>query len=214
MKHIVKDSEPQDFKVWKSLENENWKPTYNDLQNPEKDKIYNSLLSEQGYICCYCERKLIDRDYHIEHFRPQEEHKFPELQLEYKNMLCSCQRNVGKGEPLHCGNSKENWFDNELVSPLDNDCETKFKYTFDGHITPTNAKDKSADITIQKLRLNIDKLIDLRNKAIEPFLDPELTEDELKTFSKKYLIDKNKNGGKFNQFYTTIQYLFTEKKNY
>ncbi|MFC5046030.1 retron system putative HNH endonuclease [Aquimarina hainanensis] len=209
MKHIIKSSEPQEFKDWKSLENENWKPTYNDLQNPEKQKVYNSLLSEQGYICCYCERKLIKSDYHIEHFKPQEDNKFPELQLEYGNMLCSCQRNVGKGEPLHCGNSKGNWFDERLVSPLDDDCETKFKYTFDGHIIPADRKDKFVDITIQKLELNIDKLIDMRNKVIEPFLDPELTEKELSDFVTAYLVDKSNNGGKFNQFYTTIQYLFT-----
>lgn len=208
MKHIVKSSEPQEFKDWKRLENENWKPTYNDLQNPEKQKVYNSLLSEQGYICCYCERKLIKSDYHIEHFKPQEDNKFPELQLEYENMLCSCQRNVGKGEPLHCGNSKGNWFDESLVSPLEKNCESKFGYTHDGYIIAINALDKSADITIQKLGLNKDRLIDMRKMAIEPFLDPELTEKELDNFVRAYLIDKSRNEGKFNEFYTTIQYLF------
>lgn len=44
--------------------------------------------------------------------------------------------------------------------------------------------------------------------VIEPFLDPELTEDELNDFVTAYLVDKDKNEGKFNQFYTTIQYLF------
>jgi len=208
MKHIVKNSEPQDFKDWKRLENENWKPTYNDLQNPEKQNVYNSLLNEQGYICCYCERKLIEEDYHIEHFKPQGKQEFSELQLEYDNMLCSCQRNVDKGEPLHCGNSKGNWFSEGLVSPLEKDCESKFNYTYDGHITPANALDKSAAITIQKLQLNADRLIDMRNKAIEPFLDPELTENELSDFVTAYLVDQSNNGGKFNQFYTTIQYLF------
>ena len=106
MKHIVKNQEPQEFIDWKNNANENWQPTYDNLQNPKKRILYHSLLEEQGYICCYCERELKENDYHIEHFRPKDRTLFPELQLDYSNLLCSCQRNNQRKTPLHCGNSK------------------------------------------------------------------------------------------------------------
>ncbi|MCT4616415.1 MAG: TIGR02646 family protein [Marinifilaceae bacterium] len=209
MKFINKNQEPTEFSDWKNKENENWQPTYNELQNPEKQKVFQSLLDEQGYICCYCERELKNNDYHIEHFKPKDQNEFPELQLEYANLLCSCQRNVNHGEPLHCGNSKKNWYDdNLLISPLDTDCEEHFSYRADGHIIPSQADNKKAETTIERLQLNIEKLIDLRKNAIEPFLDGDLTEEELDSFVNGYLIEKDSNNGKYNEFYTTIQYLF------
>ena len=209
MKYISKDKEPQDFIDWKNRANRDWQPTFDNLQNPEKQSVFNSLFVEQGYICCYCERELKDNDYHIEHFRPKDQNLFPELQLEYSNFLCSCQRNTQKGEPLHCGNSKGNWFDeNLLISPLDPNCEKQFTYTADGYIYPSNDDNIAAKTTIEKLQLNISKLVDLRKRVIEPFLDDDLSESEFKKFVNSYLVDKDKNHGKYNEFYTTIKYLF------
>ncbi len=198
MKHIVKQAEPESFIVWKDNANDDWKPSYSKLQNPEKEAVFKSLLSEQGYICCYCERELTNEDYHIEHFKPKDKTKFPELELVYNNLLCSCQVNTQKGEPLHCGNSKGNWFDeNLLISPLDPSCERKFKYTHDGQILPFDENDEATKTTIEKLQLNIDKLKNLRKSVIDV-----LFEDEDLSW---YL---ELNGGKYNEFYTTIKYLF------
>jgi uncharacterized protein (TIGR02646 family) len=199
MKYIIKQDEPESFTVWKSKANEDWKPSYKNLQNPEKQSVYNSLLTEQGYICCYCERELKDEDYHIEHFKPKDKAKFPELQLEYDNLFCSCQVNTEKGEPLHCGNSKGNWFDNGLlISPLDPNCESRFKYTHDGQILPVNDNDLPAKITIEKLQLNLDKLKVLRKAVIDA-----LFEDDNVAW---YLV---MNDGRFNEFHTTIKHLFS-----
>jgi len=209
MKYITKNHEPTTFTDWKNLECDDWQPTYLNLQNPEKQQVFESLLNEQGHICCYCERKLRSNDYHIEHFKPKDSNKFPELQLDYNIFLCSCQRNINHGEPLHCGNSKGNWFDNKLlISPLDPNCETKFIYTGDGHIYPSNKSNIAAKTTIEKLQLDIDKLIDLRKKAIEPFIDENLSDDELNDFIRGYLVGKEDNNGRYNDFYTTIKYLF------
>lgn len=211
MKLINKKQEPIEFTNWKNKANKDWQPTYLNFQNPEKQKVFQSLLEEQGCICCYCERELKNNDYHIEHFKPKDKNLFPKLQLVYTNLHCSCQRNTTAHEPLHCGNSKDNWFDgNLLISPLDSDCKTKFIYTGDGHIKPSDVTDNSARTTIDKLKLDIDKLVDLRNKAIEPFIiDPitheEISLDDAKKFAEKYLIEKD---GKYNEFFTTIKYLF------
>jgi uncharacterized protein (TIGR02646 family) len=209
MKYIIKWPEPAEFTNWKNLVNDNWKPTYDALRGDEKRALTNALKNEQGYICCYCERRIEGNDFHIEHLKPQGENLFPENQLDYDNLLCSCQREVERGEPIHCGNSKGSWYDDHLlISPLSPDCEEKFKYTFDGYIEPATNDDFTARSTIDKLKLKIDKLNTLRRKAIEPFIDEELTETDLQNFKRGYLIDKAENEGKFNEFYTTIKYLF------
>ena len=140
---------------------------------------------------------------------PKDRNKFPERQLDYDNLLCSCQLELEKGEPRHCGNSKGSWFqENNFVSPLNPDCEKKFKYTFDGYIEPVDENDEPTITTIEKLRLGIDKLNKLREKAIEPFIEIPLSDKELKKLVTGYLRNKTINGGKYNEFYTTIKFLF------
>jgi len=206
MKFITKSKEPIEFSEWKANDKmfQRNKPNWDRLKSPLKDIIRNSLKKEQGGICCYCESELIDKKYHTEHLKPQS--NYPELQLDYDNLLCSCQLELEKGEPRHCGNNKGSWFDETLlITPLNPDCETKFKYTFDGYISESNENEIAAKVTIEKLNLNIDKLNDMRKKAIEPFLDENINEDELELFVNDYLKQKN---GKFSPFFTTIKYLF------
>ncbi|RLA74258.1 MAG: hypothetical protein DRG30_05510 [Epsilonproteobacteria bacterium] len=125
-------------------------------------------------------------------------------------MLCSCQRILSQGEPRHCGNSKANNIIS--ITPLDIDCEKKFKYNPDGTIEHT---DEASQQTIRHLQLGIDKLNSLRNKAIEPFIiDPitleEVSKNDAQIFAKKFLEKKD---NRYNEFYTTIKYLFGEKHN-
>ncbi|MCP4136103.1 MAG: TIGR02646 family protein [bacterium] len=206
MKYIEKKSEAQEFTQWKALANEDWQPAYSSLSGEIKQSVKSALMHEQGYICCYCEKELIDQESHIEHFRPQ---KDPLVDpLDFSNMLCSCQNNIAKGEPRHCGNLKGDWFDEDLlVSPLNSDCEKQFKYIGNGEIYPASSDNISAETTISKLGLNIPKLQDLRKKAIEPFLDDSLNEQELTAFVEGYL--KQGSNDRFNVFHTTIQSIFT-----
>jgi uncharacterized protein (TIGR02646 family) len=207
MKHIIKEEEPTSFIEWKNQANDDWTPVYNNLQGIERQELINSIISEQGFICCYCENEIKPNDCHVEHFKPQS--IYPKHQLDYKNLLCSCQQKLGKKDPRHCGNSKEDWFDeNNLISPLISDCESRFKYTFDGYILPSIEDDVAAKITIEKLNLGIDKLNASRNKAIEPFIDDGLSEEDRNIFVTAYLVDKSANNGRFNMFYTTIKSLF------
>ena len=205
MKYIVKQREPQAFTDWKASSNEDWQPTYDNLAGEPKRALKKTLMTEQGYICCYCERRLSDKDSHIEHFRPQSD---PSVDpLDYANMLCSCQNQIKKGEPRHCGNLKDNWFDqNLLVSPLDPECEGRFSFTGDGGIQPATEDDEAAETTIIKLGLGIPKLNDLRSKAIEPFLDESLSHQDFRDFVSGYL--KKDASGNLGEFCTTIQYLF------
>lgn len=207
MKYIVKQEEPQEFSDWKALANEDWQPTYDNLAGEPKESVKSALMDEQGYICCYCERRLADNDSHIEHFRPQSDLMVDPL--DYANMLCSCQSQIKKGEPRHCGNLKDDWFDQDLlISPLEPGCESRFAFTGDGGIQVATEGDSAAAKTIEKLGLGIPKLNDLRAKTIEPFLDESLSEQDLKDFVSGYLeIDAS---GYFGEFWTTIRYLFGE----
>lgn len=211
MKYVTKSAEPQEIIDWKAEDKMylRGKPNWNRLPSELKDLLRERISQEQGYICCYCERSLVLNNYHLEHIKPKSQNKFPLNQLDYDNILCSCQLELEEGEPRHCGNSKGSWYvENEFVSPLNPDCEEKFKFTGDGGIYPANENDVAAITTIQSLQLNIDKMNNLRKDAIEPFLDDTLSEDELNKFVQEYLVDKTLNNGQFNEFYTTIKCLF------
>lgn len=205
MKHIIKQAEPQLFTDWKLLANDDWQPVYNDLSGDTKKAIKEVLMTEQGYICCYCERRLKDADSHIEHFRPQSDPASDAL--DFSNLLCSCQNNLNKGEPRHCGNKKEDWFDPQLlISPFDPDCDNKFAFAGDGVIRATVEDDQAATETISRLGLDIPKLNALRAQAIEPFLEEDLSQEDMRRFVTGYLQEDE--AGHFGEFWTTIQYLF------
>ena len=110
MKYIQKGKEPQIFSEWKAKQRSlgvNYN-NYKDFRNPEKDSVHSSLLSEQGYICCYCCMRVEQSNSHIEHLDPQSKTD-AELSVEYTNMLASCGRDTYKPEyrwPEYCGNKK------------------------------------------------------------------------------------------------------------
>lgn len=207
MKHIRKQAEPLAFIDWKKLANADWQPTFADLAGSVKRSVKAALTAEQGCICCYCERRLIDGDSHIEHFEPQ--HRSGVDPLDYGNLLCSCQNQLKKGEPRHCGNRKDDWFESDLlVSPLNPDCEARFSFTGDGRIKPARHDDLAAATTIEKLGLAIPKLNALRARAIDPFLDEALTREDLQAFVIGYL--QPEEDGRLGEFWTTIRSLFGE----
>ncbi len=159
--------------TWKELANEDWTPSYDLLSGREKTDVYNALLQEQGFICCYCGMRITRETCHIEHLKPRSTH--PYLALEYRNMLASCQ---GESEtpppkPVHCGHKKGEWYDeNLMVSPIEANCADFFKYTGSGEIQPTDDPDKQAAAkeTIERLGLDINKLRISRRKAIYSIL--------------------------------------------
>lgn len=89
MKYILKGTEPAEFIDWKNQANEDWTPSYEILQAPEKEILHTALMAEQGYLCCYCGKRIDERtESHIEHLIPQCIAK--DLELEYSNLLASC----------------------------------------------------------------------------------------------------------------------------
>jgi len=171
MRWIDKRPAPAGLLDWLALANADWQPTYADLRGAEKRATLDALLTEQGALCGYCERRIGRRpgDRHIEHLRPQE--LFPDLALDYRNLMASCQGEQPP-EPRHCGHAKENWFDEaNFVSPADPDCSTAFGFTPDGHIHPaqalTPARATAAATTIKHLNLDCGSLARARSAALD-----------------------------------------------
>lgn len=205
MKFIKKREEPREFSVWKQKENENWKPTWSDLrddsmrpeQNP-KTALRSTLLHEQGYICCYCGRRIDHDSSHIEHLKPRQ--TYPELSLDYFNLLASCPGysentkedfTIPRPTHEHCGHKKQNWYDTDLmVSPLDEDCETYFTYTAFGEILARKDDDVelAAQETIKRLGLNYPQLETARRRIVEEILDVTagLTPEEIEILIESY----------------------------
>lgn len=156
MKYICKTKEPGVLVKFKAQANEDWQPTYQTLRGQDKQELQSHLIAEQGHICCYCGERIAQSDSHIEHFRPQT--AYPHLELDYFNLLASCQNQIKPKEPRHCGMGKGDWFDDRLlVSPLITNCVDFFEYTDRGEISPPRKPEKvaAAKKTIEKLGLNL-----------------------------------------------------------
>ena len=204
MKHIIKNPEPAPFSAWKS----NF-PTakFTDMGNERlfrggataKRALRCSLLDEQGGLCCYCESRIAEPDFHIEHFRPKDTSLFPHLQLDYINLHACC-RAMPIGEPDDCcGHKKKNIFHEDLVSPLESDCATHFAYDMMGGISSTDARGATS---IAILNLDSGALRRSRRGLIEYF--ESLPEDELEEEINLHLAP---NHNPLGEFYTTIYYL-------
>ena len=184
MKRVTKQAEPAVFAEWKAKANEEWQPSYEILQNPEKRILHEALLAEQGRVCCYCGRTISLADSHIEHFRPQESRE--DLALDYKNLHASCIRETNPGAPLHCGHAKGSDFDeNRNISPLGKDCERRFMYlSGNGAISPTEKADDAATYMIGLLNLNVSFLSERRAQALKSVY----TDDFLVSASEEELV--------------------------
>ncbi len=59
------------------------RPKYN--KYPQKNDLKQALLTEQGYICCYCLRRIEIGSIRIEHWLPTS--KFNVFETNYNNLL-------------------------------------------------------------------------------------------------------------------------------
>jgi len=205
MKHIIKNPEPQEFKAWKARANEYWQPTFNELRGMEKRAVFNALWNEQGHICSYCQCRLTPNDCHIDHLQPQSN---PQIDpLNYANFVCSCQSNLQKGDPIHCGNAKANSL--LPISPLDPTCESRFRFKNNGEIDANYPHDQSAIDTINILNLNSRNIVGDRLTVIE-FFDEEtapMNNDEVAQFIQESL-EKDKDG-KYQPYWTMIKDIYS-----
>lgn len=165
----------------------------------------NSLLAEQKYLCCYCECRISDANSHIEHFRPKDSTRFPELQLTYDNLLASCTKQPTGSPDEHCGHHKGNFYSEDLVSPLETDCSDHFAYKMDGTIVGCDLR---GQVTVEKLHLDSTLLNNQRKRLIDDFLDMD-DEDELQTELAAHL---DETSTMLNEFFTMVEYLHASRQ--
>ncbi|PZO41168.1 MAG: TIGR02646 family protein [Pseudanabaena frigida] len=164
MKKIIKQSEPRSLVEHRIKQRANENANYDNY--PDKDKLRESLLKEQGYLCCYCMSRItLDLErMKIEHWKPYT--KYESLRLDYQNLLGVCKGNEGaRPSKQHCDTKKG---DSELtINPIEGDknCENLIRYRPDGKIY-------SDDVSINRdlnetLNLNLDFLKKNRKAALD-----------------------------------------------
>jgi uncharacterized protein (TIGR02646 family) len=188
MKLIIKNQEPQTFIDWKATMQDTFERYYEEgktgdelygllqssrSRNPEEGVLYFTkedlrlpLLAEQGFICCYCNQRILNNHLTtLEHYQDKSTH--PRLTFTYANLLASCNgnRNVPKRVNQHCDAAKDN--ESIPLTPLDGMCEVQLYFLSDGQI---KAHCEEGEETINKLNLNTGKLVKLRREAIEGWL--------------------------------------------
>ena len=180
MKYIKKNKSPDSLEAYKLIDG----ACFDDMLPEVKEELRASLITEQGGICCYCGKRILP-DYHsvIEHLLPKSLKQYQKLQLEYSNLLCSCDGGesdrTGKTKaqkrafPPYCDSKKNNRV--IKITPLDEDCESCFFYDEDGHIYGKTAE---AEETIETLGLDCSTLVHYRKAAIEAYKDLTFPSDE------------------------------------
>lgn len=163
MKSVNKNSEPVSFTTWKQTSNNCSWSDFSCPQSQYRDvylTLRQELITQQGEMCCYCEVALKEEtDAHIEHLKDQHNHSTD--RYDFNNLFASCQHNDS------CGHKKGTGYFNEMISPLDNDCQCQFTYTGAGKIIPNDENDDFANATIELLGLNCKRLKDRRKNLIK-----------------------------------------------
>ncbi len=202
MRQINKNTEPNEFVLWKSANQEKidgliaegksgdvlWDILYSSLSKDvvvndySKAQLREALLQEQFYICCYCNDSIKgDSKTKIEHFLPKA--KYRDRTFDYQNLLAACNGGEKEADPkllnprvLHCDSKKDNEdpSQHQLVTPFDIDADTHFYFTENGEIRSNTQQGKN---TITFLNLDCKRLNLRRKKAIETYLYEFETED-------------------------------------
>lgn len=195
MRYIQKIAEPPFFTTWKHQFHRinGRQPVYEDLKGTDIYlRLKESLLQEQGYLCCYCEKYIGTSDYYtdcdIEHFMPRHPDKrylttaecsvCENAQMDYTNMLASC-KGEWRDSLDHCNHKKDNWFNfKTCVSPTDVRIKTIFGYTTEGKIFPIDGNKYGSDMQ-KHMNLNSEILKRQRRDAYVTVLEQEFDDEEL-----------------------------------
>lgn len=151
---------------------------------PSYVTMRQKLLEDQGYVCCYCNRRIPIPGHIVvtEHVKPVSLHL--DLAGEYQNLLLTCDggelippiligvtppytRNT---YPLHCDKAKAN---QELpVSPFDADCENRFYYnpitgSIDGVAGDSDAADTVTILNLNQRFLKKERKEEIKNRCYD-----------------------------------------------
>jgi uncharacterized protein (TIGR02646 family) len=195
MRRIVKGQEPEDLRVWK--EQNAAVPQNLTYSNMPKAGVKSQMLVEQGYLCAYTMQRIATPDEcHIEHIVPRSQDQL--LQISYSNLVVCMPGNRQPGTrpergkcPFGAEEKDQTRVDEKnFVSPLRDDVEHRFHYSADGSVTHIE-NDGAAESTIRILRLNHERLVELRKAVIEERvldLEPGLSALEAEDLSRTIMV--------------------------
>jgi uncharacterized protein (TIGR02646 family) len=234
MKNVLKSPEPQELNNYKKRYSTQFK-RWSDLKKNKitSSAIRSTLISDQKGICAYCEMTINEKLCSVEHFIPCEKStREVNHDLDWQNMLAIClspgaitddDSELPHDSPC-CGKAKDNFVpDERLLNPLKLTTSRIFSFrSEDGEILPDETVCKEigisieyAQFTIDKLRLNVQRLKDRRlvvideiNKELDvrndDLVDPILLEQQI---ASKYFDNGKEN---YPRFFTTIRWVLGE----
>ncbi|MDA3887106.1 MAG: hypothetical protein PF638_16085 [Candidatus Delongbacteria bacterium] len=132
----------------------------------DKNKLRLLLAEEQGYICCYCMKRIKSVDSRIinsriEHYKCRD--LYPLNSIDYDNLLLACDGNEKLSKKYYCCDKKK---ENKILSfnpQSKNDIDT-IKYLKNGYIKSTNI---TFDNELNEiLNLNLQNLVEERTSII------------------------------------------------
>jgi len=206
---IVKNNQPNTLVAHKKSGG-----NYDNIPTETKKELRESLINEQGYVCCYCLKRIPENkaDLHhtkIEHFKCQ--HNYSQLDLEYYNLHLACKGNEGQSEKLQtCDTAKAN---NEILSftLIDNSLNNKVFYASDGSIfSNEDAIDKELNEILSLNNQNLKKARESIRKGLSNGLrilnrKGKLTKNILE---RELQMWKNKSENKHREYFpVAVQYL-------
>jgi uncharacterized protein (TIGR02646 family) len=163
MKNIRKGKEPRAWVKHRCTPHANF-----DNDTNAKQKVRESLVKEQGGICCYCMQRIYPTgtEMKVEHWLCYDLH--PTDRLSYANFLGACQG--GEGQPLeqqHCDTRKGNSSLSRNPSVPAHNVEGVISYLNDGSIQSSDPIFNEEINTV--LNLNLPVLVNQRKGALEGF---------------------------------------------
>ena len=169
MRRIVKTHAPQELIRWRK-DNKDVNHGYGDLRGTNAHQaLKEKLLAEQDGLCAYTGRAIESSSSHVEHLKPQNQCAEWE-DVEYRNVVACFPANGGDVSHGYGAPVKANWWDEGLfVSPLSEDCERRFRFTWSGHVYPNPDGHQQARETIRVLCLDNEGLRKLRRARIRGF---------------------------------------------
>lgn len=221
MKWIDKKNQNQPISLVRHLKTPHH--SYNNYK--EKDELRAALLSEQGFICCYCMRRIqeaVANKMEIEHFKAYSIYNGtdgkPDLTLDYSNLLSACKGNEGASKHLqHCDEHKGNT--EILLNPTDKNMMQKVRFDSSGNIFIAEKDDTEGvlnrDLT-ETLNLNVQTLVSERKKIWTTLDQAMRKEFGMKPPTKSFITQKLKevsvqNNGKFEPICQVYIYYWEKK---
>lgn len=190
MKHITKTQEPHSLTEHRAKGG-----TYAGLTHGTKEELKNSLLNEQGNICCYCMCRIphtlkheeIEKSYpdcKIEHFECQSKNQ--DKELKYNNLLLACNGKHGFPKQMQtCDTAKGEEKLSFKPSDTAKNIEDFIKYSANGEI-------HSDDETINRELNEVLNLNTLDLKGIRKVFYREIQERIIREGKKKSGLDIQK----------------------